>query len=154
MIWSLLGTVAKGAVDVMKTKTETKKLLAKAEQTHAIKMAEGKIIKADPKKGQIEVKSIHTNYNLRPYRLHIAIAPTKSNSRSCLRNGRGDIFNNSYSSCIHTISGCFYDRKCIITRSNDINQGLICGALKLAIHRGPLIGYTGSGRRTAAIQHH
>ena len=45
------------------------------------KMAEGKIIKADPKKGQIEVKSIHTNYNLRPYRLHIAIAPTKSNSR-------------------------------------------------------------------------
>lgn len=43
MIWSLLGTVAKGAVDVMKTKTETKKLLAKAEQTHAMKMAEGKI---------------------------------------------------------------------------------------------------------------
>jgi ABC-type transport system involved in multi-copper enzyme maturation permease subunit len=43
MIWSLLGTIAKGAVDVVKTKTETKKLLAKAEQTHAMKMAEGKI---------------------------------------------------------------------------------------------------------------
>lgn len=43
MIWSLLGTVAKGAIDVVKTKTETKKLLAKAEQTHAMKMAEGKI---------------------------------------------------------------------------------------------------------------
>jgi len=43
MIWTLLGTVAKGAVDVVKTRTETKKLLAKAEQTHAMKMAEGKI---------------------------------------------------------------------------------------------------------------
>ena len=43
MIWTLLGTVAKGAIDVVKTKTETKKLLAKAEQTHAMKMAEGKI---------------------------------------------------------------------------------------------------------------
>jgi len=43
MIWSLLGTVAKGAIDVVKTRTETKKLLAKAEQTHAMKMAEGKI---------------------------------------------------------------------------------------------------------------
>ena len=45
------------------------------------KMAEGEIIIADPKKSQIKVKNIHTNYNLRPYRLHIAIAPTKSNSR-------------------------------------------------------------------------
>jgi len=43
MIWNLLGTVAKGAIDVIKTRTETKKLLAKAEQTHAMKMAEGKI---------------------------------------------------------------------------------------------------------------
>jgi hypothetical protein len=34
MIWSLLGTVAKGAVDVIKTRTETKKLMAEAEQTH------------------------------------------------------------------------------------------------------------------------
>jgi hypothetical protein len=43
MIWSLLGTVAKGAVDVIKTKTETKKLMAEAEQTHIRKMAEGDI---------------------------------------------------------------------------------------------------------------
>lgn len=43
MIWSLLGTVAKGAVDVIKTKTETKKLMAEAEQTHIRKMAEGEI---------------------------------------------------------------------------------------------------------------
>jgi hypothetical protein len=43
MIWSLLGTVAKGAVDVIKTKTETKKLLAQAEQTHIKKMAEGEL---------------------------------------------------------------------------------------------------------------
>jgi len=43
MIWSLLGTVAKGAVDVIKTKTETKKLMPEAEQTHIRKMAEGEI---------------------------------------------------------------------------------------------------------------
>jgi hypothetical protein len=43
MIWSLLGTVAKGAVDVIKTSTETKKLMAEAEQTHIRKMAEGEI---------------------------------------------------------------------------------------------------------------
>jgi len=43
MIWTLLGTVAKGAVDVIKTKTETKKLMAEAEQTHIRKMAEGEI---------------------------------------------------------------------------------------------------------------
>jgi hypothetical protein len=43
MIWGLLGTVAKGAVDVIKTKTETKKLMAEAEQTHIRKMAEGDI---------------------------------------------------------------------------------------------------------------
>ena len=43
MIWGLLGTVAKGAVDVIKTKTETKKLMAEAEQTHIRKMAEGEI---------------------------------------------------------------------------------------------------------------
>ena len=43
MIWSLLGTVAKGAVDVIKTQTETKKLMAEAEQTHIRKMAEGEI---------------------------------------------------------------------------------------------------------------
>jgi len=43
MIWNLLGTVAKGAVDVIKTKTETKKLMAEAEQTHIRKMAEGEI---------------------------------------------------------------------------------------------------------------
>ena len=40
MIWSLLGTVAKGAVDVIKTKNETKKLMAEAEQTHIRKMVE------------------------------------------------------------------------------------------------------------------
>ena len=43
MIWNLLGTVAKGAIDVIKTKTETKKLMAEAEQTHIRKMAEGEI---------------------------------------------------------------------------------------------------------------
>ena len=43
MIWSLLGTVAKGAVDVIKTRTETKKLMAEAEQTHIRKMAQGEI---------------------------------------------------------------------------------------------------------------
>ena len=43
MIWNIISTVAGGVVDVVKTKTETKKLLAKAEQTHAMKMAEGKI---------------------------------------------------------------------------------------------------------------
>ena len=43
MIWNLLGTIASGAVDVLKTKTETKKLVAKAEQLHALKMAQGKI---------------------------------------------------------------------------------------------------------------
>jgi hypothetical protein len=43
MIWGLLSTVAKGVVDVVKTKTETKKLLAEAEQTHIRKMAEGEI---------------------------------------------------------------------------------------------------------------
>ena len=43
MIWGLLGTVAKGAVDVIKTKTETKKLMAEAEQTHIRTMAEGDI---------------------------------------------------------------------------------------------------------------
>lgn len=43
MIWNIISTVAGGVVDVVKTKTETKKLLAKAEQTHVMKMAEGKI---------------------------------------------------------------------------------------------------------------
>ena len=43
MLWGLLGTVAKGAVDVIKTRTETKKLMAQAEQTHIRKMAEGEI---------------------------------------------------------------------------------------------------------------
>ena len=43
MIWGLLGTVAKGAVYVIKTKTETKKLMAEAEQTHIRTMAEGDI---------------------------------------------------------------------------------------------------------------
>ena len=43
MIWNLLGTVAKGAIDVIKTRTETKKLMAEAEQTHIRKMAEGEI---------------------------------------------------------------------------------------------------------------
>ena len=43
MIWSVIGTVAKGAVDVIKTRTETKKLMAEAEQTHVRKMAEGEI---------------------------------------------------------------------------------------------------------------
>jgi 16S rRNA (uracil1498-N3)-methyltransferase len=44
-------------------------------------MAEGELLKTDPKKSQIIVKTIRHNYNLRPYSLHIAIAPTKSNSR-------------------------------------------------------------------------
>lgn len=44
-------------------------------------MAEGEVLETDPKKSQIKVKNIHYNYNLRPYRLNIAIAPTKSNSR-------------------------------------------------------------------------
>ena len=43
MLWGLLGTVAKGAVDVIKTRTETKKLMAEAEQTHVRKMAQGEI---------------------------------------------------------------------------------------------------------------
>ena len=43
MIWGLATTVLKGVVDVVKTKTETKKLLAQAEQTHVMKMAEGEI---------------------------------------------------------------------------------------------------------------
>jgi hypothetical protein len=43
MIWNLLGTVAKGAIDVIKTRTETKKLVAVAEQEHVRRMAEGKI---------------------------------------------------------------------------------------------------------------
>lgn len=43
MIWSLVSTVAGGLIDVIKTKTETKKLIAKAEQTHVMKMAEGEI---------------------------------------------------------------------------------------------------------------
>jgi len=43
MLWSLISTVAGGLVDVIKTKTETKKYLAQAEQTHAMKMAEGEI---------------------------------------------------------------------------------------------------------------
>jgi len=43
MIWGVLSTVAKGAVDVIKTRTETKKLMAEAEQTHIRKMAEGEI---------------------------------------------------------------------------------------------------------------
>ena len=43
MIWSLVSTLAGGVIDVIKTKTETKKLIAKAEQTHAMKMAEGEI---------------------------------------------------------------------------------------------------------------
>jgi len=43
MILNLLGVVAKGAADVIKTKTETKKLIAVAEQEHIKRMAEGKI---------------------------------------------------------------------------------------------------------------
>jgi len=43
MIWSVATTVLKGVVDVVKTKTETKKLMAEAEQTHIRKMAEGEI---------------------------------------------------------------------------------------------------------------
>jgi hypothetical protein len=43
MIWNLATTVLKGVVDVVKTKTETKKLMAEAEQTHIRKMAEGEI---------------------------------------------------------------------------------------------------------------
>jgi ABC-type arginine transport system permease subunit len=43
MLWNLVPTVIKGVVDVVKTKTETKKLMAKAEQTHIKKMAEGEI---------------------------------------------------------------------------------------------------------------
>lgn len=43
MIWNLATTVIKGVVDVVKTKTETKKLMAEAEQTHIRKMAEGEI---------------------------------------------------------------------------------------------------------------
>ncbi len=43
MLWNLVPTVIKGVVDVVKTKTETKKLMAKAEQTHIEKMAEGEI---------------------------------------------------------------------------------------------------------------
>jgi hypothetical protein len=43
MIWGLATTVLKGVVDVVKTKTETKKLLAQAEQTHIKKMAEGEL---------------------------------------------------------------------------------------------------------------
>jgi len=40
MIWGLATTVLKGVVE---TKTETKKLLAQAEQTHIKKMAEGEL---------------------------------------------------------------------------------------------------------------
>jgi len=43
MLWSLASTILGGVVDVVKTKTETKKLLAQAEQTHVKKMAEGEI---------------------------------------------------------------------------------------------------------------
>lgn len=43
MLWNLVPTVIKGVVDVVKTKTETKKLMAQAEQTHVRKMAEGEI---------------------------------------------------------------------------------------------------------------
>jgi hypothetical protein len=43
MLWNLVPTVIKGVVDVVKTKTETKKLMAQAEQTHIRKMAEGEI---------------------------------------------------------------------------------------------------------------
>ena len=43
MLWNLVPTVLKGVVDVVKTKTETKKLMAQAEQTHIRKMAEGEI---------------------------------------------------------------------------------------------------------------
>ena len=43
MLWNIVPTVIKGVVDVVKTKTETKKLMAQAEQTHIRKMAEGEI---------------------------------------------------------------------------------------------------------------
>jgi len=43
MLWNIVPTVIKGVVDVVKTKTETKKLMAQAEQTHVRKMAEGEI---------------------------------------------------------------------------------------------------------------
>lgn len=44
-------------------------------------MAEGEVLKTDPKKSLVNVKIIHENYKPRPYRLHIAISPTKNNSR-------------------------------------------------------------------------
>jgi len=43
MLLNLVPTILKGVVDVVKTKTETKKLMAQAEQTHVRKMAEGEI---------------------------------------------------------------------------------------------------------------
>jgi len=43
MLLNLVPTIIKGVVDVVKTKTETKKLMAQAEQTHVRKMAEGEI---------------------------------------------------------------------------------------------------------------
>ena len=43
MLLNLVPTIIKGVVDVVKTKTETKKLMAEAEQTHVRKMAEGEI---------------------------------------------------------------------------------------------------------------
>lgn len=43
MLWGLVGSVLKGGVDVLKTKSETKKIKAIAEQAHYQKMAEGKI---------------------------------------------------------------------------------------------------------------
>jgi len=50
-MWSMLlkpllgvaGDMVKGSIDVIKTKTETKKLLAQAEQEHIRKMAEGEL---------------------------------------------------------------------------------------------------------------
>ena len=43
MIWDLLTTIFKGSVDVLKTKSKTKQLLAEAEQLHVQKMAQGQI---------------------------------------------------------------------------------------------------------------
>ncbi len=44
-------------------------------------MAEGVIKNPDPKSSLISIDKIFKNYNPRPYRLHVAIAPPKSNSR-------------------------------------------------------------------------
>ena len=44
-------------------------------------LAEGEILEPSAKNCQIRISLIHSNYNTRPYQLHIAIAPTKNMSR-------------------------------------------------------------------------